>query len=299
MKSQHTHVEALADCSGTGVRFPPPPLVFCSVPPPRNAGFLSLCSFSPLNDLELTGHSVSCLIIGDELLNDKVQDQNSPVAIRELNKHGLDLQSLHMIPDDKSIIIHHVRRESERNDYLITSGGLGPTHDDLTMEAIADAFEVPLTTNQTYRDTLEKTYGPDPDPSVYRMAEMPEHVEFHWGSDLDIPAARFRNVFILPGEPRLFRTKLDAIMEDIQTSRTTCEQRLYLNVRETEIADFLRDLQERFPNVNIGSYPSPWNDEYTEQVIIEGSAEFDVERATEEIVREVGSPSVVRREDHT
>ncbi len=240
--------------------------------------------------------SVAGIIIGDELLSGKVEESNSNFLIRELRKLGARLRALHVLPDDVPVLARFLREASEEQDYVVTSGGLGPTHDDRTMDAVAEAFNVELQQEETYEETLRNVYGNDVDDHVLSMARMPEGIEFEWGDMLDIPAARFRNVFILPGNPRLFRSKFSAIQDVLRSNQTFYCHRLYLDMSESSVTDLLETLQSDFPSVDVGSYPSPWNDEYQEMVTIESTSEYEVERASQALHDRMDPERIVRKE---
>jgi molybdenum cofactor synthesis domain-containing protein len=241
--------------------------------------------------------SVAGIIIGDELLSGKVKEDNSPFLIKELRRLGARLEALHILPDQIPVLARYLREASEEQDYVVTSGGLGPTHDDRTMNAVAEAFDVDLIQNDTYEETLRNVYGGDVDDHVLSMAKMPEGIEFEWGDMLDIPAARFRNVFILPGNPELFRSKFNAIQDVLRTNQQFYCHRLFLDMSESSITVLLETLQNDFPSVDVGSYPCPWNDEYQEMVTIESTSEYEVERASEALHDRIDPERIVREEE--
>ncbi len=251
----------------------------------------------PLEREQENSRTVSGLIIGDEILSGKVEEQNMSFLIHELRLLGVRLEAVHLLPDNVSVLAQRIREASAEHDFVITSGGLGPTHDDVTMEAAARAFDQELRQNEEYKRILANVYDEPLEESVKRMALLPEDIQFHWGEDLQIPTSRLENVFILPGEPRLFRSKFEAIRNELRTDTTFYCQKLYLRSKETEVADVLEDIQENHPDVTIGSYPFPWNDDYQELVTVESTGEYAVEKAVEDVLQRIPAESVVKREE--
>ncbi len=235
------------------------------------------------------------LVIGDELLSGKVKEENMSFLIQECRKLGVRLDSIHILPDRTGRLAEAIRSASGETDYVVTSGGLGPTHDDRTMDAVARAFEKPVVRNSTYEETLRSVYQ-DVDETVLSMADMPEGIDFVWGDSLDIPAARYKNVFILPGDPRLFRSKFSAIRNELRTSHVFHVQNIYVDMNESDLSPMLGQLQEQFPDVDIGSYPTPWNDEYKEMVTIESTDEGSVRNVASTLLDQLPSECIVRQE---
>ncbi len=237
------------------------------------------------------------IIIGDELLSGKVTEDNSDFLVQELRRIGTRLEALHVLPDEIEVLARYFREASQRSDYVVTSGGLGPTHDDRTMDAVAEAFDVPIVRNNTYEDILKNVYGQETDERVLRMADLPEGIEFEWGDLLDIPAARFKNMFILPGNPNLFRSKFSAVREHLRSEDTFYCHKIYLDVPESSVTDMLEELQNNFPSVDVGSYPTPWKEEFREMVTIESTSEYEVERASRELLDQLDPEHIIRREE--
>jgi len=236
------------------------------------------------------------LVIGDELLSGKVNEDNMSFLIQECRSLGVRLSSVHLLPDEVPYLAEKIREASGRTDYVVTSGGLGPTHDDRTMQAVSEAFDVPITRNETYEVTLKDVYNGQTDETVLSMADMPEGIDFVWGEMLDIPAARYDNVFILPGDPRLFRSKFSAIRELIRSPHEFHYRNIYLDMKETDLSRTLDHLQETHPSVTVGSYPSPWNEQYKEMITIESTDEEEVEKASRDLLDQLPSDRIVRLE---
>ena len=194
------------------------------------------------------------IAIGDEILAGKFEDQNSPYMIRRLREQGVDLKRVVVVPDDLDTIAHEVRFCSERYDHVFTSGGIGPTHDDITLEAIAQAFEEPLVLFEEIVALMRRRFGEEiPDPAL-QMARLPESTQLHWEDGLKFPLVSVHNVFVFPGVPSFLRIKFEAgahkwMGEPVTTARVVTQS------DEVGIAAILAAAEERWPQVSVGSYP--------------------------------------------
>lgn len=238
--------------------------------------------------------TASALIIGDELLSGKVQDQNMPFLIAELRKKGIDLRSIHVLPDEVPVLKSYIRQASENNDYVFTSGGVGPTHDDRTLDAVAEAFDVERKRHEAYEEALRSIYDEPLNDQVLSMAALPEGIEMVTGSELHIPAVRFRNVYILPGSPKLFQLKFNAIRSELSSDRSFYCHKVYLNRTESGLAPLLEELQDQFPEVDYGSYPSFGTHDYSTMVTLESSKKSVLEQALESFRDRLDDSEVVR-----
>jgi molybdenum cofactor synthesis domain-containing protein len=194
------------------------------------------------------------VIIGDEILSGKFADQNGAFLISELRALGVELRRLVVIPDDRREIATTVTELAARLDHVFTSGGVGPTHDDVTMEALAEGFGVPVVRHPELEQRVRAYWGERLDPANLRLAHVPEGAELVWGKDPTWPVVAFRNVFILPGVPELFRRKFVDIRDRFRSAPMNAA-RLYANADEGKLAPALELVVAAFPTVKIGSYP--------------------------------------------
>jgi molybdenum cofactor synthesis domain-containing protein len=208
------------------------------------------------------------IVIGNEILSGKTQDSNAPFLARELRFLGVVLARILTIPDEFELIGRCVREYAQSFTWVFTSGGVGPTHDDITISAIAAGFGVPVIRDARLEASLRSHYKERLTPDHLRMAEVPEGTEFIGVPGLAYPQIQFRNVFILPGVPELFRTKFQAIKSRF-ASRPIGLREVFLKADEGVIAGALRQTAEDFPAVLIGSYPSFRRDEYSVKVTLE------------------------------
>src|SRR5882757_2477144 len=151
--------------------------------------------------------SCALVVVGNEILSGKVQDSNAYFAARELRKIGVALARIATIPDELDLIAGEVAYCSRNFDFVITSGGVGPTHDDLTMEGVARAFGRRVTRHPELERLLRDFYGARLEERNLRMADVPDGVTLHHGAQSQWPIVAFDNVYILPGIPEIFRKK--------------------------------------------------------------------------------------------
>ncbi|SCU99017.1 LAFA_0G21440g1_1 [Lachancea sp. 'fantastica'] len=219
----------------------------------------------------------ACLIIGDEVLNGKITDTNSRFFAQYCYRLGINLREIATIGDQKDQISSSIKRLSAENDLVITSGGIGPTHDDITYESIASAFNLHCELNKQCQDRMRKISKPEQRydsnalKDFYRMATLPAGPEVHSFYVLDelwVPiVAISQKVYILPGIPQLFEKLLNAFeptlkqLYNVNDRDPHLYERYFIKTKksESEISAFLRELQSRCVAVSgeikIGSYP--------------------------------------------
>ncbi len=198
--------------------------------------------------------TAALLVIGNEILSGKVVDTNSPFLATELRSLGVDLERILTIPDEIDLIAREVRAMSETYDYVFTSGGIGPTHDDLTMDAIAKAFDRDLELNQSMVERMERQQGTPANESQRKMAMIPSGCQVIDAGDLWFPVVIVENVHIFPGIPKLLQKKFQSIRDRFRGVPFQL-LRIYVKRRESDIADHLNDLLVEFPELMLGSYP--------------------------------------------
>ena len=198
--------------------------------------------------------SAAVIIIGNEILTGKFPDENAPYLIRRLRELGVDLVRIVVIPDVIEIIGAEVAAAARMCDSVYTTGGVGPTHDDLTMAGIAHAFGVPVRRHPALEAVLRERMGDAVNEAALRMAEVPEGAELWWDGDVRFPLVVKANVAIFPGVPALLKYKFEAVAHRYVGIRVEC-RRLWTLESEPTIADHLTEAAARWPMVAIGSYP--------------------------------------------
>ena len=236
--------------------------------------------------------SAGIILIGDEILSGKVVDENARFLIEELRELGVQLQRVSIIPDVLDEIAATVREFSARFDHVFTSGGVGPTHDDLTMEGVARAFGAAVVRHPELEAALRSYYGGRLEERNLRMADVPDGVTLVPGDSPSWPVIAMRNVYILPGIPEIFRRKFKSIRE-----RFRCDpfhlKCVFTTAEEGSIAGELDRIVASYAGVQVGSYPVLAAPDYKVKVTLESKNRELVEAAAAELVRALG-PSVVR-----
>jgi molybdenum cofactor synthesis domain-containing protein len=242
-----------------------------------------------------TASTAAILLIGNELLSGKVEDQNARFLIGELRELGVTLERIEVIPDRLEEIAASVRALAARFDHLFTSGGVGPTHDDVTMAAVAAAFELPLVRNPELERRLRGAFDAGLHERDLRMADVPSEARLEYGrGGTTWPVVVVRNVWILPGVPSIFRRKFQAVRETFRGPPIHARA-LYSRDGEGAIAGALDEVVAEFPTVEIGSYPHLDQPDYQVKITFDGRDPDAVDRALAALATRLGDV-VVRTE---
>jgi molybdenum cofactor synthesis domain-containing protein len=226
---------------------------------------------------------VAILLIGDEILSAGVREENLHVMVERLTEIGYQVGEVRIVRDDVEEIAHAFRELRSRYDYLFSAGGIGPTHDDMTLHAAAVAFDTPVEHNQQMLSFLKSRYGEPLSPMVARMADLPAETEVHGCSQGHWPLIQWNNVFILPGLPRALQDKMTRIVEMLPHREHTWTSILYLSADESDFADWLGTVQHEHSQVAIGSYPVIGAYDYHSRLVVKGSDAGRVAEAAEEL----------------
>lgn len=194
------------------------------------------------------------LVIGNEILSGKVTDANSPYLCRELRALGVDVERILTIPDDVQVIACEVRAMSAAYDLVFTSGGIGPTHDDLTMDGVAKAFGRKVVRSDSIAARIARAQGREPNESQLKMAMVPEGSALVDAGDLWFPVVIVENVYVFPGIPELLCKKFESIRERFRGVPVLLK-RVFVKRPESDIASSLHAVLLEFPELMLGSYP--------------------------------------------
>jgi molybdenum cofactor synthesis domain-containing protein len=232
------------------------------------------------------------ILVGNEILSGKIMDANAVYLCRELRQLGVDVRRISVIPDEVDVIADEVRLFSRDYDIVFTSGGVGPTHDDVTIEGVARALGMPVVRHPTLVGLLERYYNGTPTEAALRMAEVPEGAELVAGS-VRFPTVLARNVYILPGVPEIFRQKFDALRERFRDRpfRLRC---VFVSMGEGTLAAHLNELLGEFGDLLLGSYPEIANPEYRVKVTLESQDDAYLERALARFLALLPADAVVK-----
>ena len=244
--------------------------------------------------MEPTG--AAAIIIGNEVLTAKVVDANGPHLIRRLRERGIPLRSLEIVPDEVDLIVEAVARARLRARHVFTSGGIGPTHDDVTVRAVALALGRKVVRLPEMVALVREKAAERMTAEALRLADAPEGAELLHQPGSWYPVLTVQGVFMLPGVPQLFRTQLEAVLARLSGSPVHLRV-LYLGLSESLIAAVLDRVALDMPHVAIGSYPmfDPALD-YLVKVTVEGGERGPVEEAVTRLQAGLPSGSVIRSE---
>ncbi len=197
------------------------------------------------------------LVIGDEILSGRTQDRNIAQVGAWLNLQGIRLAEVRVVADDMAAIGEAVTALRSRSDYLFTTGGIGPTHDDITVDAIAAALGVPVIIHPRARAILEAYYTTrgGVTEARLRMARVPEGAELIENRISGAPGIRFGNVFILAGVPHIATLMLEALSGQLEGGRPLLSRTVGCRAPESEVAELLRETETAHQGCQIGSYP--------------------------------------------
>jgi len=235
------------------------------------------------------------LVIGNEILSGKVTDTNSPYLAKELRELGVDLERILTIPDEVDLIAREVRAMSGAYDFVFTSGGIGPTHDDLTMEAIAKAFDREIEENASMIERMERAQGKPPNESQRKMAMIPADAALIDSGDLWFPIVVVENVHIFPGIPELLQKKFKSMRERFRGIPFQL-RRVYVTSRESDIAHSLNELLGEFPELMLGSYPRIGEEHFNVLLTLESRDQAYLERAVASLLERLPSDGIYKVE---
>jgi molybdenum cofactor synthesis domain-containing protein len=202
--------------------------------------------------------TAALVVIGDEILSGRTQDKNVAQVALWLNQHGIRLAEVRIVSDDIGRIAETVNELRAAHDYLFTTGGIGPTHDDITVDAMAEAFGVPVIVHPDARRILEDYYRDRPGgltEARLRMARVPQGAELIENPSSGAPGVRMGNVYILAGVPYIAASMLEGLTGKLQGGRPIVSVTIGARAPESDVADLLRETEAANPGVAIGSYP--------------------------------------------
>jgi molybdenum cofactor synthesis domain-containing protein len=201
--------------------------------------------------------TAALIVVGDEILSGRTQDKNIAQIATWLGVQGIRLREVRVVPDVMDAIIEAVNVLRVRNDYLFTTGGIGPTHDDITVDAVAAALDVPVVIHPRARAILESYYTTRGGltEARLRMARVPEGADLIENRLSGAPGIRAGNVFLMAGVPSITAQMLDGLTGKLEGGLPLLSRTIGCWVAESEIADLLRETEAAFAGVQIGSYP--------------------------------------------
>jgi molybdenum cofactor synthesis domain-containing protein len=227
--------------------------------------------------------SAAVLIIGNEILSGRTQDTNLAYLAKKLNEYGIQIRETRVVPDIEDEIVAAVNALRARFDYVFTTGGIGPTHDDITAECIAKAFGVPLVINEEIAEILRRRDSP---PDIMemrmRMARIPQG-----GGLIRNPLGPHGfyvgNVYVMAGIPQVMQAMIGSLEGQLKRGETIQSRSVTAYLPESHVARRLGEIQNKYPHIDLGSYPFHRNDQYGTTLVMRGSVEADLESMRQEV----------------
>ncbi|MEA1832277.1 molybdopterin-binding protein [Methylobacterium durans] len=232
-------------------------------------------------------HAVTAaiLVIGDEILSGRTKDKNIGSIADYLTAVGIDLREVRIVPDEAPMIVEAVNALRARYTYLFTTGGIGPTHDDITADCVAEAFGVGIDVDPRARAMLLERIKPeDLNAARLRMARIPDGADLIPNPISKAPGFRIGNVFVMAGVPAIMQAMLDAIGPTLQTGARVISETIEVgNIPEGAYASDLASIAGAHPGVSIGSYPSMTQGGFLNRIVVRGKDAAAVAAARAEI----------------
>jgi molybdenum cofactor synthesis domain-containing protein len=235
------------------------------------------------------------IIIGNEILSGKVTDTNSPFLARELRQLGVTVRRILTIPDELDDIATAVAEFHRAYDVVFTSGGVGPTHDDVTIEGVARGLGRRVIRHPAIEERIRAYFSDKTNEARLRMAEVPEGTELIVDGRLGFPTFKCENIYILPGIPEILEQKFQALRDRFAASPYFLRV-VYTSEGEGSIAEHLNATLAAFPALSLGSYPKIGDPEYAVKLTLESKDRDYVERALAHLLALLPADCVVRTE---
>ena len=237
----------------------------------------------------MSNPTAAILIIGDEILSGRTREANMHYLAGVLTAHGIELREARMVVDDHEAIVDAVRALASSWDIVFTSGGIGPTHDDITADAVADAFGVHIDVRDDALAILQAHYANsefDLNEARLRMARIPDGAELIDNPVSGAPGFRIENVHVCAGVPRIFQAMVEAVLPGLAKGAVVESRSLRVERPEGEIAGPLGKIASAFPGLSFGSYPFQENGAYGANVVIRGTDTTALSAAVEAVSKE-------------
>jgi len=233
------------------------------------------------------------VIIGNEVLSGKTRDTNSHFFCTELRQLGVEVQKISTIQDDIEIIGKEVAAFSDRFDYVFTSGGVGPTHDDVTIEGVAHGLSVKVVRHPDIERRMRQRLGDQVNEVRLRMANVPEGATLLATEAPFAAIVKIRNIYIFPGIPKILEERFHAIKESFRDAPYYLKN-VYVRYGEGVIASILNELLTKFPNLMLGSYPVLDLPDYKVKVTLESKDSSYLEQALQSFIASLPADAVQR-----
>ena len=233
------------------------------------------------------------IIIGNEILSGRTQDTNTSTISKWLNSLGIKVQEVRVIPDVEKIIVDTVNELRKKYDYIFTTGGIGPTHDDITASSISKAFNLKYGPHKEAMSLLEKYYKPGEfNEGRKKMAWMPTNANLIYNPTSGAPGFNVENVFCLPGVPSILKSMLGDISHKLVGGEPILSQTINLRTVESEIAKSLSIVQDNNKDVDIGSYPFFRAGKLGVAIVLRSTFQSQIDKCNSEIIKFVKEKNI-------
>ena len=227
----------------------------------------------------------SLIIIGNEILSGRTMDKNGNYIAEQMTRHGVPLAEIRVVPDVEEKIIEALDALRDEYDYVFTTGGIGPTHDDITAATVAKALGTEFERHEEAYQVLLDYYGPEElTEARATMADMPRGVTLIPNPVSGAPGFQIENIFVLAGVPRIMQAMLNHVITQIAPGDPILSNTIGCNLQESIMAEGLAVVQEKYDTVDIGSYPSFRGGQLTVSVVLRGTDKTSVSAATKDVI---------------
>ena len=230
--------------------------------------------------------TAAMVVIGDEILSGRTRDSNLHYLARELTNIGIDLKEARFVADDHVTITKTIKNLSPRYDHVFTSGGIGPTHDDITAEAVAAAFEATIGIRADARGILKAHYdrqGIELNEARLRMARIPEGALLIDNPISAAPGFSLKNVHVIAGVPSIFQAMIASLLPSLSVGAPLLSHSMRLERGEGDIAESLSQVANLFPDIALGSYPFQKGGKYGTNIVLRGTDEDRISQAKQQL----------------
>ncbi len=236
--------------------------------------------------------TAALIIIGDEILSGRTRDANLAFLGRRLNELGIRLKEVRVVADDEDAIVAAVNACRAAFDYVFTTGGIGPTHDDITAASIAKAFGQKLIRNPQAVEILLASYarsGLEVNEARLSMADTPEHASLIENPVSGAPGIHIENVFVFAGVPKIMQAMFDGMTHLLTGGAPLAERSVAVDLGEGTIAETLIEVQDRFDGVTIGSYPYYHSGSFGVKLVLRGTDDGQLDAAAADLIAALGA----------
>lgn len=228
--------------------------------------------------------TAAVLVIGDEILSGRTKDKNVGYIADRLTEVGIDLKQVRIVSDERDEIVDALNALRTRYTYVFTTGGIGPTHDDITADSVAAAFDVPIDVDQRAVDVmLERYEQSELTEARLRMARIPEGAELIANPVSKAPGFNIGNVFVMAGVPSIMHAMMDDVVPRLKAGRIVHSLSIEAGMGEGAVAKQLSALQDAFPDISIGSYPYQRDGKFQTSLVLRSRNADRVAEAAEQL----------------